>query len=81
MPRDFETYWKKDSKKYKDGWKPEPFQVKGDIARHHEKTKQDSIEESNLEIPPAKQKNMNEFKYNNEFKSSYVGLITNAETW
>jgi len=62
MPRDSETYWKKDSENYKHGWKPEPFQVKANIAGHHEKTKQDRIDESNLEISPVKKEKKKEFK-------------------
>lgn len=54
MPRDFETHWKEDPEGYKHGWKSEPFQVKGGIAGHHEKTKQDRIDDSNLEISPVK---------------------------
>jgi len=64
MPRDFETHWKKNSENYKHGWKFEPFQVKGNIAGHHEKTKQDRIDESNLQILPAKQKDKKKLKHN-----------------
>lgn len=63
MPRDFETHWEKNPENYKHGWKFEPFQVKGNIAAHHEKTKQNRIDESNLEIPPAKQKDKKSFEY------------------
>jgi len=64
MPRDFETHWKKNSENYKHGWKFEPFQVNGNIAGHHEKTKQDRIDESNLQILPAKQKDKKKLKHN-----------------
>ena len=53
MPRDFETYWEKDSENYKEGRELEPFQVKCSIARHHEKTEQKGIEESHPQVPPG----------------------------
>lgn len=57
MPRDFETYWEKDSENYKEGRELEPFQVKRGIARHHEKTEQKGIEESDPQVPPERGKN------------------------